>query len=492
MRLPIFTRKVGFTLLLLFSCAAAQSQPRYTLTDLSSYAFAPGVSYGVAINDAGQVAGSIFADDGRSSAFLYTPGAGMLNIGLFPPAGANPSGKIEVYAAALNNAGQVTGSWTDGAYSKPFLYSAATGMVDLGGLSPGPFQNGGGRSVNDSGTVLGYSFDTSVFSYRTFLYDATNGLRDLGTPLLTSDGGAINNAGTIAGTANLHATTYDRGGLHDLGTLGGGTSFAKAINNAGEVVGYSAVDLPGDSALHAFLYNARTGMADLNSLGGLAPNYYSVATAINDRGQVAGYFGTAVEGESSAFLFDSAFGLMDLNDLVDPVSAAGWRLDIALGINDAGQIVGYGLLDGNPRGFLLSALPPVPEPSTWALMLLGLAGLGLRRQARLAILYSVGAVGQVNRLVQQSLDSKRHCLVGANDETDQDRARSLRRGCPELRSKRLRRSASALSIRTLPPLLPALGEPWDSGALDNRGARSHCRAARARHSLRLIAIHAPA
>jgi len=42
-------------------------------------------------------------------------------------------------------------------------------------------------------------------------------------------------------------------------------------------------------------------MTDLNSLGGLAPNYYSIATAINDRGQIAGCFGTAVEGQSSAF-----------------------------------------------------------------------------------------------------------------------------------------------------------------------------------------------
>jgi hypothetical protein len=43
-------------------------------------------------------------------------------------------------------------------------------------------------------------------------------------------------------------------------------------------------------------------------------------------------------------------------------------------INNAGQILGYYQdANGNAGGFLLT---PVPEPSTWAMMLLGFAGVG--------------------------------------------------------------------------------------------------------------------
>ena len=46
----------------------------------------------------------------------------------------------------------------------------------------------------------------------------------------------------------------------------------------------------------------------------------------------------------------------------------------ANGINDHGQIVGfYTAANGSTIGFETT----VPEPSTWALMLLGFAGLGI-------------------------------------------------------------------------------------------------------------------
>jgi hypothetical protein len=42
--------------------------------------------------------------------------------------------------------------------------------------------------------------------------------------------------------------------------------------------------------------------------------------------------------------------MCDLNAMLDPWS--GWLLTRATAINTVGQIVGYGWLDGKPRGFL--------------------------------------------------------------------------------------------------------------------------------------------
>jgi len=44
-------------------------------------------------------------------------------------------------------------------------------------------------------------------------------------------------------------------------------------------------------------------------------------------------------------------------------------LTSANAVNDLGQIVGDGMINGEQHGFLLT---PVPEPETWALLLLGL------------------------------------------------------------------------------------------------------------------------
>ena len=69
----------------------------------------------------------------------------------------------------------------------------------------------------------------------------------------------------------------------DLGTLPGGSgSYAEAINNNGQVVGYSYIG--GDSVCHPFLWQSGSGMLDLGTLGGS----YSIAEGINNLGQVVG------------------------------------------------------------------------------------------------------------------------------------------------------------------------------------------------------------
>jgi hypothetical protein len=65
-----------------------------------------------------------------------------------------------------------------------------------------------------------------------------------------------------------------------------------------------------------------------------------------------------------AFVYDGS-AIYNLQDLVEPTSLTGWVLTEANDINDRGQIVGNGYLNGQPRAYLLT---PIPEPSSTCLL----------------------------------------------------------------------------------------------------------------------------
>ena len=117
-----------------------------------------------------------------------------------------------------------------------------------------------------------------------------------------------------------------------LPSFGGVGGSANAINNKGEVVGYS--DIAGGNGLnaHAFLWNNGV-MTDLGTFGATD----STANAINDNGWIVGETGYS----NNAWLYMNGQSL-NLSSLT--LNAAGWQLQAATGINDEGQIVGYGQL----------------------------------------------------------------------------------------------------------------------------------------------------
>ena len=103
--------------------------------------------------------------------------------------------------------------------------------------------------------------------------------------------------------------------MQDLGTLGGPSSYAYGVNDAGQVVGSSNVI--GPDGAHAFVY--RDGaMRDLNDLAQAADAGWVLnsARAINASGQIVG-FGT-YKGETAAFLLTPVTSAQQMSALVAP------------------------------------------------------------------------------------------------------------------------------------------------------------------------------
>jgi probable HAF family extracellular repeat protein len=115
--------------------------------------------------------------------------------------------------------------------------------------------------------------------------------------------------------------------LTDLGTLRLGSARVHDINSLGQVVGASGS--PHGSGTRAFFWSRKSGMLDLASLPG---GDYSVASAINDSGQVVGTSNS--QNGMHAFLWMPANGLQKLPALPGTNSTS------AYAINGAGQIAG--------------------------------------------------------------------------------------------------------------------------------------------------------
>lgn len=361
--------KAGLTLALfavaswaLPKSAAAQTYKVYDLGDLGG-----GLSVGLGVNDCGAAVGSSQTAAQANEAFFWTLGKGIVGIGDLGGGDSN--------ARAINDFHKIVGdSVTTAGDTHAFVWSSGV-FTDLGTLAGTTGTNSFAYGINDFGadpngrlsssyeTVVGDS-DTSVGVTEAFLWNKAKGLVALGS----LGGGesharAINDLNKITGYSttaggDTHAFVWSNGKFTDLGTLAGtpgSQSLANAINDFDSrlntqnetVVGTSNV-AGGD--LHAFRWSSSTGIVDLGTLAGAA-GFNSFALGVSDAGQIVGASDT-LSGDTHAFLWDSKNGLRDLNSLIPANS--GWDLNEATGISKDGFIVGFGLFNGATHAFLLS------------------------------------------------------------------------------------------------------------------------------------------
>jgi probable HAF family extracellular repeat protein len=125
------------------------------------------------------------------------------------------------------------------------------------------------------------------------------------------------------------AMFYDGHVVRNLGSLGGGSATAVAVNDFGQVVG-SATLAPGAALTHAYRWSAQTGMVDLTG----PRRGESTGNDINNKGEVTGgvVFEPAQDPNRRAFVWRPRTGLADIGTI--DTSAYGQL------INDAGIVAG--------------------------------------------------------------------------------------------------------------------------------------------------------
>ena len=248
-------------------------------------------------------------------------------------------------ARDINDAGQVVGSSKTASGETHAFLTGPDGMgMSRVGIDSWWNSSSEAFGINNAGQVIGHYPSTSdPEGFITWGHSFITGPNGVGTTYLGFVAEGINDRGTVVGwdyPAEPFSSIYpgvvsqsDLGGNRYTRLLGPfllgpfvdtGDMFL-AINNSEQVVG--------SASGHVVLGFSVSPPGFWTDIGALAGNYYSTAVGINEAGQIIGSF--SGNGVSHAFITNaSATELTDLGTL-------GGLSSSPYGINDTGQVVGW-------------------------------------------------------------------------------------------------------------------------------------------------------
>jgi len=242
-------------------------------------------------------------------------------------------------ALGINDAGVVVGG------SRGHAFRWQNGVFkDLGTIVGGT--QSAANDINNNGMIVGWSLN-SAGDTRAIRWAPDGKKRSLGTlGGRNSEATAINDFGVIVGwsetlSGQRHAFKWENSVMTDLGTMGGAWSGAYDINRGGAIVGYSEVP---SGERHAFKW--KTGVfKDLGTRSGSYEGQFSIATAVNTKGQIVGFLGPPLDavGEEEDF----TVGFLFYQDVMTMLPRRGLATEVE-DINPNGIIVGS--VEENPRG----------------------------------------------------------------------------------------------------------------------------------------------
>ena len=388
---------VGFIIALVFLLWGVldRNEVRYTIVDLGTVAEGKGLetSWATAINDVGQVVGRHRTPTEDFRAFIWDATHGMVDLRAFG---------VELRTAEdINSKGEVVGSMLfrgkDQSGQRPepshaYLWSEKLGLFDL---HPASAEASYAAEINEEGAVIG-RFRRDGGIYQAVRWDANGNLEIL---FPDSNGpsweGGINECGDVVGVRGTvqggKCDAYVRKGTQEvvlLPTLRGYQgSGAKAIDRSGTIYGFCRIW--NEPMLTMVPVQWKDGVInELESLGYGRPDHRCNPHEVNSKGQIVGeaswskrslketlkywysqirlWLGCPVTPpmaiqdvtEKRAVVWNRGH-IHDLNDLIPQNS--GWLLLSASDINERGQIVGFGLHNGQQRSFLLTPSEEPPE-----------------------------------------------------------------------------------------------------------------------------------